>query len=46
MKNPAPPGGLVESEIIEPLRLSAAAVELSVTRATLSTLISEHSQHS
>ena len=46
MKNPAHPGGFVKSEIIEPLELSvtAAAQALGVTRATLSTLLNEHSQ--
>ena len=46
MKNPAHPGGFVKSEIIEPLGLSvtAAAAVLGVTRATLSTLLNEHSQ--
>ena len=46
MKNPAHPGGFVKSEIIEPLGLSvtAAAQVLGVTRATLSTLLNEHSQ--
>jgi addiction module HigA family antidote len=46
MKSPAHPGGFVKSEIIEPLGLSvtAAAQVLGVTRATLSTLINEHSQ--
>jgi antitoxin HigA-1 len=45
MKTPAHPGGFVKSEIIEPLGLSvtAAAAALGVTRATLSTLINEHS---
>jgi len=46
MKNPPHPGGFVKSEIIEPLGLSvtAAAQALGVTRATLSTLLNEHSQ--
>lgn len=46
MKNPAHPGGFVKSEIIEPLGLTvtAAAQALGVTRATLSTLLNEHSQ--
>lgn len=46
MKSPAHPGGFVKSEIIEPLCLSvtAAAQALGVTRATLSTLLNEHSQ--
>jgi antitoxin HigA-1 len=46
MKNPAHPGGFVKSEIIAPLGLSvtAAAAVLGVTRATLSTLLNEHSQ--
>jgi len=46
MKNPAHPGGFVKSEIIEPLGLSvtAAAQALGVTRATLSTLLNEHSK--
>lgn len=46
MKNPAHPGGFVKSEIIEPLGLSvtAAAQALGITRATLSTLLNEHSQ--
>ncbi len=46
MKNPAHPGGFVKSEIIAPLGLSvtAAAAALGVTRATLSTLLNEHSQ--
>jgi antitoxin HigA-1 len=46
MKSPAHPGGFVKSEMIEPLGLSvtAAAQALGVTRATLSTLLNEHSQ--
>ena len=46
MKNPAHPGGFIKHEIIEPLDLSvtAAAQALGVTRATLSTLLNEHSQ--
>jgi addiction module HigA family antidote len=46
MQNPAHPGGFVKSEIIEPLGLTvtAAAQALGVTRATLSTLLNEHSQ--
>lgn len=46
MNNPAHPGGFVKSEIIAPLGLSvtAAAAALGVTRATLSTLLNEHSQ--
>lgn len=46
MKNPAHPGGFLKSEIIEPLGLSvtAAAQVLGVTRATLSTLLNQHSQ--
>jgi antitoxin HigA-1 len=46
MKSPAHPGGFLKSEIIEPLGLSvtAAAQVLGVTRATLSTLLNEHSQ--
>jgi antitoxin HigA-1 len=46
IKNPAHPGSFVKSEIIEPLGLSvtAAARVLGVTRATLSTLLNEHSQ--
>ena len=46
LKNPAHPGSFVKSEIIEPLGLSvtAAAQALGVTRATLSTLLNEHSQ--
>ena len=46
MKNPAHPGGFIKHEIIEPLDLSvtAAAGVLGVTRATLSTLLNEHSQ--
>ena len=46
MKSPAHPGGFVKSEIIAPLGLSvtAAAQALGVTRATLSTLLNEHSQ--
>jgi addiction module HigA family antidote len=45
MKTPAHPGGFVKSEIIAPLGLSvmAAAQALGVTRATLSTLLNEHS---
>jgi antitoxin HigA-1 len=45
MSNPAHPGGFVKSEVIEPLGLSvtAAAQALGVTRATLSTLLNEHS---
>jgi antitoxin HigA-1 len=46
IKNTPHPGGFVKSEIIEPLGLSvtAAAAALGVTRATLSTLLNEHSQ--
>ncbi len=46
MKNPAHPGSFVKAEIIAPLGLSvtAAAAVLGVTRATLSTLLNEHSQ--
>ncbi|WP_375391770.1 HigA family addiction module antitoxin [uncultured Sphingomonas sp.] len=46
MKSPAHPGSFLKSEVIEPLSLSvtAAAKVLGVTRATLSTLINEHSQ--
>ena len=46
MNSPAHPGGFVKSEIIEPLGLTvtAAAQVLGVTRATLSTLLNEHSQ--
>jgi len=46
MKSPAHLGGFVKSEIIEPLGLSvtAAAQVLGVTRATLSTLLNEHSR--
>lgn len=46
MKSPVHPGGFVKSEVIEPLGLSvtAAAQALGVTRATLSTLLKEHSQ--
>ena len=46
LKNPAHPGGFIKHEIIEPLGLSvtAAAQVLGVTRATLSTLLNEHSQ--
>lgn len=46
MKNPAHPGGFVKTEIVEPLGLSvtAAAAALGVTRATLSTLLNQHSQ--
>lgn len=46
MKNPAHPGSFVKSEIVEPLGLTvtAAAAALGVTRATLSTLLNEHSQ--
>lgn len=46
LKGPAHPGGFVRSEIIAPLGLSvtAAAQVLGVTRATLSTLLNEHSQ--
>ncbi|MEQ1515430.1 MAG: HigA family addiction module antitoxin [Usitatibacteraceae bacterium] len=46
LKSPAHPGCFVKSEIIEPLGLSvtAAAQALGVTRATLSTLLNEHSQ--
>ena len=46
MKNPAHPGWFVKSEIIAPLGLSvtAAAQALGVTRATLSTLLNQHSQ--
>jgi antitoxin HigA-1 len=46
MKNPAHPGSFVKAEIIEPLGLTvtAAAQVLGVTRATLSTLLNEHSQ--
>jgi antitoxin HigA-1 len=46
MKNPAHPGGFVKAEIIAPMGLSvtAAAAVLGVTRATLSTLLNEHSR--
>jgi antitoxin HigA-1 len=46
MNNPAHPGGFMKSEIIMPLGLSvtAAAAALGDTRATLSTLLKEHSQ--
>jgi addiction module HigA family antidote len=46
MKGPGHPGGFIKSEIIEPLGLTvtAAAQALGVTRATLSTLLNEHSQ--
>ena len=46
MPNPAHPGGLVKTEIIEPLGLSvtAAAQVLGVTRATLSTLLNERAR--
>ena len=46
MKNPAHPGSFLKSEVIEPLSLTvtAAAKVLGVTRATLSTLLNEHSQ--
>lgn len=46
MKNPVHPGSFVKAEIIEPLGLTvtAAAQVLGVTRATLSTLLNEHSQ--
>jgi len=46
LKNPAHPGGFVKSEIIAPLGLSvtATALVLGVTRATLSTLLNEHSR--
>jgi len=45
VKSPAHPGGFIKHEIIEPLGLSvtAAADALGVTRATLSTLLNEHS---
>lgn len=45
LKDPAHPDGFVRSEIIGPLGLSVttAARVLGVTRATLSTLINEHS---
>lgn len=44
MKRPAHPGSFVKHEIIEPLELTvtAAARALGVTRATLSTLLNEH----
>lgn len=44
MKSPVHPGSFVKSEIIEPLDLTvtAAAKALGVTRATLSTLLNEH----
>lgn len=44
MKSPAHPGSFVKHEIIEPLELTvtAAAKALGVTRATLSTLLNEH----
>jgi addiction module HigA family antidote len=43
MKNPAHPGGLVKTEIVEPLGLSvtAAAQVLGITRAALSTFLNE-----
>ena len=46
MKNPAHPGSFIKHEIIEPLQLTvtAASKALGVTRATLSTLLNEHSQ--
>ena len=44
MKAPVHPGSFVKYEIIEPLDLTvtAAAKALGVTRATLSTLLNEH----
>ncbi len=44
MKSPVHPGNFVKHEIIEPLDLTvtAAAKALGVTRATLSTLLNEH----
>ena len=44
MKAPVHPGSFVKYEIIEPLELTvtAAAKALGVTRATLSTLLNEH----
>lgn len=46
LKNPVHPGGFVKSEIIEPsgLSVTAAAQVLGVARATLSTLLNEHSR--
>ena len=43
MNNPAHPGGLVKSEIVEPLGLSVtrAAQVLGVTRSALSALLNE-----
>ena len=43
MKNPAHPGGLVKSEIVEALGVSVtdAAAALGVTRAALSALLNE-----
>lgn len=45
MKSPAHPGGFIRHEIVAPLGLSvtAAALVLGVTRATLSTLLNERS---
>ena len=45
MKTPAHPGAFLKSEIIEPsgLSLRAAAQVLGVSRATLWTLLDEHS---
>jgi antitoxin HigA-1 len=43
MKNPAHPGGFVKTEFVKPLGLSvtAAAQVLGITRAALSTFLSE-----
>ena len=46
MKTPAHPGGLVKSEVIEPLGLSVAgaAGALGVTRAALSAVLNERAR--
>jgi addiction module HigA family antidote len=48
MKNPAHPGGFVETEIIEPLGLSVtdAAQALGATRLALSALVNERASRS
>jgi addiction module HigA family antidote len=45
LKSPSHPGGLIKTEIIEPLGLSVthAAQVLGVTRAVLSSLLNERS---
>ena len=48
MNNPARPGGLLKTEIIEVLRLSVteAAQALRITRAALSTFLNERASRS